>query len=112
MLTPRRFIGLILAAMATALVALLLTSSEVSPSPSTVQATIQPDTGTGKKPCPVPAEGKLRSDAECDLTIRLINNSTTTSTFSISESGAANALDESTFAPSASGKSKLSECPL
>ena len=101
-----------MAAIATALIALLLNSSEVSPSLPAAQAVIQPD--TSGDPCPVPAQGKLRSDAECDLTIRLINNSGGSRIFSISASGAVNALDESVFSPALPGnpaKTKLGECP-
>ncbi len=43
--------------------------------------------------------------------IRLINNSSAVSTFSISQSGTADALDESVFSPSLPGKSRLGECP-
>ncbi len=45
------------------------------------------------------------------MVVRLVNNSSTVSTFSISESGAAGALDESVFSPSLPGKSRLGECP-
>ncbi len=111
MLMQRRFAGLFVASVATVLVALLLTPVGASAGLPSVQASVLPDAGTGKDPCPVPAEGRLRSDAECDLVVRLVNNSSTVSTFSISESGAANALDESVFSPSLPGKSKLGECP-
>ncbi len=47
----------------------------------------------------------------CDLVIRLINNSPADATFSISESGAADALDESVFSPPLPGNSRLGECP-
>ena len=43
--------------------------------------------------------------------VRLVNNSSAVSTFSISQSGAADALDESVFSPSLPGKSRLGECP-
>ncbi|WP_420609284.1 Calx-beta domain-containing protein [Candidatus Poriferisodalis sp.] len=45
------------------------------------------------------------------MVVRLVNNSSAVSTFSISESGAAGALDESVFSPSLPGKSRLGECP-
>ena len=106
----RRFAGLVVASVAVALVALSLTPVGASSLPS-VQASVLPDAGAGKDPCPVPAQGRLRSDAECDLVVRLVNNSSSVSTFSISESGAAGALDESVFSPSLPGKSRLGECP-
>ena len=110
MLMPRWLTGLVVASVGTALVALLLTPVGASSLPS-VQASVLPDTGGDKDPCPVPAAGKLRSDAECDLVVRLVNNSSSVSTFSISESGAADALDESVFSPSLPGKGRLGECP-
>ncbi len=111
MLMPRWFAGPIVASVAVVLVALLLSPVGASAGLPPVQASVLPDAETGKEPCPVPAEGKLRSDAECDLVVRLVNNSSTVSTFSISQSGAASALDESVFSPSLPGNSRLGECP-
>ena len=43
--------------------------------------------------------------------VRLVNNGSAASTFAISQSGAAGALDESAFNPPLPGNSKLGECP-
>ncbi len=111
MLMPRWFAGLMVASIAAVLVASVLIPVEASAGLPPAQASVGPDTGTGKDPCPVPAQGKLRSDAECDLLIRLINNSSTVSTFSISQSGVVDAFDESLFSPALPGYSKLGQCP-